>query len=140
MRISYWVILALLTSVHALAAAPDGEARFHGEARFAHDYGVLDTEWGRIRCFKSVRPKAMPVPEYPVREKKAGIAGVTLCAAYVSEEGVVVDVKIMTSSGNEALDLAALKTMRRCRFRPLTERDAPIAFVTLQPIRFSADS
>ena len=79
-----------------------------------------------------------------VREYRAsgmmeqGIEGTTHVWMYFNERGRVEDAIVGTSSGNEALDQAALRVARVYRTQPALNRGRPVPVWILQPISFSA--
>ena len=77
-----------------------------------------------------------------VREYRAsgmmeqGIEGTTHVWMYFNERGRVEDAIVGTSSGNEALDQAALRVARVIRTQPALNRGRPVPVWILQPISF----
>ena len=121
-------------------AAVDAPTADSGPAqRFSQDLGLVDTPWGAMRSFQSMRPAATPPPLYPLHEKMAGITGLVQCASYVDEAGIVLEVQVVASSGNENLDHAATAALQQWKYEPFGEEGAPIRFVTFQPIRFALE-
>lgn len=74
--------------------------------------------------------------EYPARLRSAGVAGTVELWLYVETDGRVTDAEIRASSGNTALDEAALRVGRRMRFEPALNRDRPTAVWVRQPVTF----
>ncbi|MBC9209578.1 energy transducer TonB, partial [Roseomonas aerophila] len=56
--------------------------------------------------------------EYPPELRSAGIGGDVVLRLRLTDKGRVIDAKIATSSGHAALDEAARRGVRRCRFDP----------------------
>lgn len=74
--------------------------------------------------------------EYPSGLRSAGVEGTVELWLYVEADGRVTDAEIRESSGNAALDEAALRVGRRMRFVPARNRDRPTAVWVRQPITF----
>jgi protein TonB len=69
-----------------------------------------------------------PLPEYPPAARRAGEAGTVTLNCYVSEAGKCGEVSVVTSSGFERLDEAALaEVQRNWRFVPARENGKPVA-------------
>ena len=66
-----------------------------------------------------------PKPAYPPMARKLGIEGTVMLRILVSAEGAPAQSRIITSSGTEALDAAALEAVQRWRF--VAARDGRIA-------------
>ncbi|MDA3969757.1 MAG: energy transducer TonB [Desulfobulbaceae bacterium] len=58
-----------------------------------------------------------PPPKYPRLARRRGLEGVVLLEAFIDVAGEVAELNIFTSSGHPVLDQAALKAVRRWRFR-----------------------
>ena len=67
-----------------------------------------------------------------------GVEGTTIVWMFVNERGRVEDVRIGTSSGNEAVDQAALRVARVYRFKPALRRNKPVPRWIGLPITFAA--
>lgn len=74
--------------------------------------------------------------EYPSRLRAAGVRGTVELWLYVGIDGRVTDAEIRESSGNAALDEAALRVGRQMRFVPARNRDRPTAVWVRQPVTF----
>ena len=59
-------------------------------------------------------------PPYPSAARRMGESGEVRIDVQVGADGVVLDVRLRTSSGSQLLDRAAIDTVRRWRFRPAT--------------------
>lgn len=77
-----------------------------------------------------------PAAPYPPAARTAHIAGLTLLRVSVSAEGTVVRVALLHSSGNAALDNAALATVRTWRFVPAQLDKTPVEAEVEVPVRF----
>lgn len=75
-------------------------------------------------------------PECPHSATVIGATGQVVVKAFVSEDGIVVDAILHSSSGVDALDGAALEAALQWRFRPAKRAGEPIATQVLIPLRF----
>ncbi len=73
---------------------------------------------------------------YPSDLKQAGIGGRVEMWVYVDPSGAVVNHRVKTSSGNEALDRAAAEVVEQMRFRPASNSDEPTAVWVSQWVTF----
>ena len=76
--------------------------------------------------------------EYPRTLREAGVGGRTVVHILVSEEGRVQEQVVKESSGNAALDNAALRAIRVARFAPAINRDRSVELWIEMPITFRA--
>ncbi|MEX2048727.1 MAG: M56 family metallopeptidase [Gemmatimonadota bacterium] len=92
----------------------------------------------------TVAPRILNVPEvqaalsaaYPQSLREAGVGGRVTVWFYVDENGRVLDRRIDQSSGQDALDRAALEVAGVFRFSPALNRDARTAVWVSLPINF----
>ena len=75
-------------------------------------------------------------PEYPVEARAEGIVGTVMVQATVNKDGVVMDPKVVESSGDARLDQAALDAFAQWEFKPATIRGMAEATVVRVPIAF----
>lgn len=77
-------------------------------------------------------------PSYPQSARSAGIEGTVLLKIEILATGQPGDISISRSSGNEALDNAAISAVRQWRFVPAKDKDKdqPISCYTTIPISF----
>ena len=73
---------------------------------------------------------------YPSFLKKAGIEGTVVLWLLIDERGQVKKVQINRSSGNKALDDAAIRAYRMARFTPAMSRDRPVKVWVQYPVQF----
>jgi periplasmic protein TonB len=79
-----------------------------------------------------------PVPPYPSRSRRRGEQGTVMLHVLVGADGSVERVEIAASSGFDALDDAALATVReRWRFVPARRDGVPAESWVMVPIRFA---
>jgi protein TonB len=74
---------------------------------------------------------------YPELLKKAGIEGTVLLWILIDENGSVQKVQIYKTSGNKALDDAAMRAYRAARFTPAYSRDIPVKVWVQWPVKFT---
>jgi len=79
-------------------------------------------------------------PAYPRRALLRGEQGMVLLLVSVSEVGRVSDVRVVRSSGSEALDEAALIAVRQWIFHPARRGDRPVEMEVHVPIHFQLES
>ena len=77
-----------------------------------------------------------PKPAYPPMARKLGIEGTVTLRILVSAEGATEQSRIITSSGTEALDAAAMEAVQRWRFVPARDGRVAIAHWVDVPISF----
>ncbi|MBK7141198.1 MAG: TonB family protein [bacterium] len=66
-------------------------------------------------------------PVYPMELKNQSVIEMVWVRAGVDMKGVVRDAKVARSSGNQALDDAALAAARKCSFKPAIQNGKPVA-------------
>ena len=81
-----------------------------------------------------------PPPFYPERARRKNEEGTVLLRVMVAADGSVARVEVAHSSGSDALDDAALETVRgRWRFVPAERGGVKVASWVLVPIRFALE-
>lgn len=75
--------------------------------------------------------------EYPPLLRDAGIGGTTVVWFFIDETGEVQRQEVATSSGNEALDEAALRVAPVFRFTPALNRDQAVPVWVQMPVTFT---
>ncbi|MEO0099775.1 MAG: TonB family protein [candidate division WOR-3 bacterium] len=81
-------------------------------------------------------PISIPKPEYPEMARRARIEGQTIVKVLVEVDGSVIDAQILKSSGNDALDEAALVAARQAKFSPARQKDIPVRVWVSIPFNF----
>ncbi len=76
------------------------------------------------------------VPDYPRFARDAGIEGLAVVCVVVDTSGLVESAEVYASSGNRALDEAALEAARRARFQPGYQLDRPVRVMVNLPFNF----
>lgn len=74
-------------------------------------------------------------PVYPDRAREQGIDGQVLVQALVGKDGLVRDVRIISSI--PSLDDAAVAALRQWRFKPALTKGVPVAVWVAIPVKFS---
>jgi protein TonB len=84
------------------------------------------------------KPKLLsaPLPEYPESARAAGVEGKVRLQLTISEQGKVIDVKVLESLGH-GCDEAALAVARTYEFEPATRDGQPVATTITIGIRFA---
>lgn len=78
-----------------------------------------------------------PSPVYPPQALLAGITGRVVLRVMVDESGAARRVNLLTSSGHEPLDAAALTAVRRWKFRPAQLDGKSVRYEVAVPVRFT---
>jgi TonB family protein len=73
---------------------------------------------------------------YPAAQRAAGVGGQVDVQLWLDEEGRVVRSAIARSSGDEALDAAALKVVDVMRLSPARSRNVPVRVIVTVPVLF----
>ena len=81
-----------------------------------------------------------PRPPYPPLALRMGWEGAVICLISVGPDGRVVGVQLETSSGHAALDQAALRGVRRWRFRPGLRNGEPAQMDVRKRVLFQLSS
>ncbi|NBV41726.1 energy transducer TonB [bacterium] len=84
------------------------------------------------------RPDAMdnPPPLYPESARRRGQQGTVLLSVDITSDGRPAQIRVKKTSGFPLLDEAALKAVRKWKFKPATSALAPIASTVEVPVRF----
>jgi len=88
-----------------------------------------------------VKPKPINLPkhEYPQHVKKAGIEGNTVVQVLVDTNGTVLDTKIIKSSGNDALDKAAVVAAKKATFTHPQHKGKAVRVWVAIPMKFELE-
>lgn len=81
-----------------------------------------------------------PEPDYPLAARRRQQEGTVLLEVIVTAEGRVEAVEVISSSGHETLDRAAIRAVERWRFEPGRQNDQPVRSRAQVPIRFELTS
>ena len=82
------------------------------------------------------QPFSKSQPVYPNRLLSKGIGGKVVCAVMVDAAGAVSSAKVRKSSGNRDLDAAALKAVRKWKFKPAVRGGKKVKSTALVPFTF----
>lgn len=80
--------------------------------------------------------RSNPKPAYPELARKRGQEGLVRLLAHVDEQGKPTEISVAESSGFSLLDEAAVKAVRRWRFKPALRAGTPVRGTVLIPIEF----
>ncbi|MCD6234270.1 MAG: energy transducer TonB [Candidatus Marinimicrobia bacterium] len=73
---------------------------------------------------------------YPEIAREAQIEGTVIVQAFVNEKGIVTDCVIMKGIPNTGLDEAAIKAIKKTRFKPAKQRDRNVGVWIAIPVVF----
>lgn len=77
-----------------------------------------------------------PAPVYPESARRSGISGTVLVGLAINEAGTVSDAWVESSSGNDALDRAAVQAVLSWQFIPARQNGLPVPVHTRVPVIF----
>lgn len=77
-----------------------------------------------------------PAPDYPWSARRRGVEGRVVVRLYVDAHGNPVEVEVLHSSGDAALDRAALTTLWQWRLHPATAHGQAVGGQVVVPILF----
>jgi len=97
-----------------------------------------DTSGSRVPAVVKATPlyQSNPKPVYPSLARRRGQQGTVMLQVMVSENGRVEQVTLHKSSGFTLLDNAALDTVKKWQFIPVTENGHSAATEVLVPVHF----
>ena len=110
--------------------SPDGVPGGEGEPGAAA--GAVE----QTPVFWKMKPVETRPPVYPPRCLRMGIEGTVRVRVLVGEDGRVQEVTVGKSSGDAALDEAALEAVRYWRFEPAKRDGVPVRAWAVVPIEF----
>ncbi|MEM1085751.1 MAG: energy transducer TonB [Verrucomicrobiota bacterium] len=82
------------------------------------------------------QPYAKSPPVYPNQLLSKGVGGKVLVSCVVDAKGAVVSTKIKESSGNRLLDQAAIKAVKRWKFKPAVRGGKEVKATCVVPFNF----
>lgn len=82
------------------------------------------------------RPRSAIRPKYPQYAKEKGIEGTVIVQVFVNKKGRVTETTILNGFPNSGLDEAAIKAIRKTRFRPAKQRGESVGVWISIPINF----
>lgn len=77
-----------------------------------------------------------PAPDYPELARKRGQEGVVRIRCQVDATGMVTATSVAVSSGHRLLDEAALKAVKKWRFKPAASNGVPVSGSVVVPVEF----
>lgn len=91
----------------------------------------------RVETLPAVpRYRENPPPRYPAVARKRGYQGMVMLFVEVLADGTVGGLKIKETSGHAMLDRAAVKTVKKWKFKPAFREGIPLSMWVEVPIRF----
>ena len=78
-----------------------------------------------------------PPPDYPLALACAGVGGEVVLVLSLDAKGMPADVRIESSSRQDALDRAAVTAVRTWRFKPATRGGEPVSTRIRVPVKFT---
>ena len=75
-------------------------------------------------------------PKYPEIAQEAGIEGTVFIQAFIDKQGRVIETTIIKGIPNTGLDEAAIKAIRKTRFRPARQRERAVGVWISIPVNF----
>lgn len=76
-------------------------------------------------------------PDYPRISKRFKQQGIAYLKVTIDESGQPVQIQLHQSSGHDPLDNAALKAVKKWKFKPYTVGDTPTRAIAIIPIEFT---
>lgn len=133
----------LIGSSSAAGSSPDG-GRNSGARSDGDGPASRDQDGSVLAALPRSAPSTLAVPRYndnvkpvyPWRSRLRGEQGTVLLSARVSEGGRVSDVRVVQSSGAEALDEAARTAVKRWTFHPARRDGSPVEMDVHVPVQF----
>jgi protein TonB len=123
----------------SLARSGGSKAGEVGTGRGAKDSGGSDRS--AVNASRGIDRAAAPLagnphPRYPTQARSRGHEGRVLIQVSVLGNGRVGSARVASSSGHGSLDRAALKAVKRWRFRPALRGGKPVAATLTVPVVF----
>ncbi len=81
-----------------------------------------------------------PLPDYPIEARKLHQQGTVVLSVLVNAQGIVETLAVKQSSGHALLDQAAIRGVKRWRFKPATVAGIPVSTQIEQPILFTLEN
>lgn len=83
-----------------------------------------------------IQPKKLVQPQYPARERLAGLDGQAVITLLVGADGKVSEVDILSSQPTAFFGKAARAAALQWQYEPLVQEGQPTAFIVQQPVTF----
>jgi len=80
-------------------------------------------------------PIKTPPPDYPSDLKREGVSGVVAVKVLIDETGSITECAVVKST-DARFDDAALKAVKKWKFKPAQKDGAPVAIKIIVPIQF----
>lgn len=98
---------------------------------------IQKTQAAIMKTVFNSKAEFRPSPRYPRRAQKRGIQGKVLVSILIGVDGLPYDAKLLTSSGHNVLDDAALKAALEWKFTPAMFKGSAIKSTNTQSFVFS---
>ena len=72
------------------------------------------------------------IPDYPEIARTMGLEGDVAVVCTLDDKGKVVRVRLLKSSGSDALDKAAMNAAKFCKFTPAIQNDKPVGDIDVE--------
>jgi len=125
-------------SLYSAKATPDSVIRMMAQARSDGEEMPAPNQY--VAYDRRPQVLHIPQPSYPDICLKAGIDGTAVVNVLLNKRGEVVKVMLLKSSGNPALDEAALEAARQAMFTPAYQGDNPVCVWVSIPFVFKVKS
>ncbi|MEO0115888.1 MAG: TonB family protein [candidate division WOR-3 bacterium] len=89
-----------------------------------------------VESSRRLQPVELVQPEYPESVKQKNLSGKVIVEALVDTNGLIVNARVLKSSGYEILDSAALKSALKSRFEPACQSGKKVRVWVKIPFQF----
>lgn len=117
------------------AGPGEGSGTGGGEGSKTGSGGNGDASGGN--AVEAPRILSAPDPVYPESARRRGVEGTVTAGLLIDADGGVTEVWVESSSGDGALDEAALAAVRRWRFAPAHQNGVPVSARSRVPVVFA---
>lgn len=117
------------------AGPGEGSGTGGGEGSKTGSGGNGDASGGN--AVEAPRILSAPDPVYPESARRRGVEGTVTAGLLIDADGGVTEVWVESSSGDGALDEAALAAVRRWRFAPARQNGVPVSARSRVPVVFA---
>ncbi|MDR2820800.1 MAG: energy transducer TonB [Desulfovibrio sp.] len=121
---------------HIKPVARAGAAATAAAAAGSSALAAPESESGPESGPEVLTPYANEKPTYPELARRRGQEGLVQLLAHVDDRGTLTELAVKKSSGYSLLDEAAMKAVRKWRFRPGISNGRPVRGILLIPVEF----